>query len=95
MIMMSFLIFMMGASIGSFLPVYSYRKKNGIPIDVNSRSICDHCQTPLTVLSLIPVFGYLFIGGKSQCCKKPIPARYPLLESGLGLTAMALFHIII
>lgn len=79
------LIFFMGASIGSFLPVVFYRRKRRIPLTMTSRSVCDYCGKPLDVLALIPVIGYLLIGGKSRCCGKRLPVKYPVFEFLMGM----------
>lgn len=44
------------------------------------RSMCPHCRHILGVFDLIPVFSWIFLGGKCRYCKKPISARYPLIE---------------
>lgn len=44
-------------------------------------SHCPHCQTPIKPWHNIPVLGYLFLGGKSACCKRPIAWRYPAIEA--------------
>ena len=45
------------------------------------RSHCPHCKKPIASLSNIPIFSYLFLGGRSACCLKPISIRYPLTEA--------------
>jgi len=45
------------------------------------RSHCPHCKKSIAALSNIPLFSYLFLGGKSACCQKPISLRYPLVEA--------------
>lgn len=45
------------------------------------RSHCPHCKKPIAALSNIPIFSYLFLGGRSACCLKPISIRYPLTEA--------------
>lgn len=48
-------------------------------------SHCLHCQTPIQPYDNIPLFSYLFLGGKCRACKKTISKQYPLIE---GLTAL-------
>lgn len=48
------------------------------------RSHCPHCKKPLAALSNIPIFSYLYQGGKSACCRQPISFRYPFVEA-LGM----------
>lgn len=85
--------FIYGIIIGSFLNVCVYR----LPIGLNlayPRSHCPKCQHTLTGLDLVPLFSYLFIGGKCRYCGEPISIRYFLVEllSGLGFLAIGLTH---
>ncbi|MBC1320513.1 prepilin peptidase [Listeria welshimeri] len=43
-------------------------------------SECNYCKKTLTFLQIIPVFSFLFLKGKSKCCKVSIPFTYFLLE---------------
>jgi leader peptidase (prepilin peptidase)/N-methyltransferase len=44
------------------------------------RSFCPHCGAKLNWYRNIPLFGWLSLGGKSECCKQAIPIRYPIIE---------------
>jgi len=44
------------------------------------RSQCCHCKTQLSWYDNIPLLSYLFLKGRSRCCKKAISWRYPLVE---------------
>lgn len=48
------------------------------------RSKCPSCDHQLGALDLVPLFSYLFSGGKCRYCKKKIGVFYPLLELGMG-----------
>jgi leader peptidase (prepilin peptidase)/N-methyltransferase len=77
--------FLLGLLVGSFLNVCIYR----IPKDesiVFPSSHCTSCQHKLQAKDLIPLFSYLFLGGKCRYCGEKIPWRYPLVEliNGLG-----------
>lgn len=89
------LIFLMGASIGSFLPVVFYRKKHHIPLTFTSRSACDYCGKQLDFVALIPVFSYFLLKGKSRCCQRPLPIRYPIFEFLSGMIFVILFFLIL
>ncbi len=80
-----FWIFIIGASIGSFLNVLADRLPKGESI-VAGRSHCDHCRKRLAALDLIPVFSYIILLGKCRYCRKSISLKYPLAEiiTGLG-----------
>ncbi len=44
------------------------------------RSRCPSCNHQITALQNIPLFSYLFLGGKCGNCKAPISRRYPAVE---------------
>lgn len=80
---MLLIYFIFGACLASFLTCCADRLRRGESLW--TRSHCDHCQHPLSPLWLIPIFGYLFQGGRCHTCKASIPWRYPILETALGL----------
>ncbi|HBM3562487.1 TPA: prepilin peptidase, partial [Listeria innocua] len=43
-------------------------------------SECNYCQKTLSFSQMIPIYSFLFLKGKSKCCKTPIPTNYFLLE---------------
>lgn len=43
-------------------------------------SHCPQCQRRLRPWENIPVLSYLLQGGRCRGCRRPIPARYPLIE---------------
>ena len=53
-----------------------------------ARSFCPHCQAQLSWYHNIPVFSWLFLGGKCAFCRKPIGIRYPLVELSSALAAI-------
>ena len=64
-----FLVFMLGASVFSFLNVVAYR----LPLKmsfVHGRSFCPHCKKTLSAFELVPVFSYVFLGGKCRACER-------------------------
>lgn len=86
-ILFYFLIFMMGACIGSFYNVITMR----VPIHesfVKGRSHCPKCQHELKAWDLVPFFSWIFLRGKCRYCKEKISFRYPLMELVGGLTAI-------
>ena len=85
-----FLVFIFGTMIGSFLNVVIYR----IPKDesiVFPASKCQSCQIPLKWYHNIPIFSWLFLGGKCGFCFEPIAKQYPIVELITGLIFLALF----
>lgn len=79
------------ACIGSFLNVVIYRVPLGISINDPARSFCPECDEPIPWYLNIPVFSWLFLRGKSACCRTPISFRYWLVEllTALIFAAMA------
>lgn len=76
----SSLLIILGLLVGSFLNVCIYR----IPLKesiVKGSSHCFGCSQKIKPYDLIPVFSYIFLGGKCRNCKSKISIRYPLIES--------------
>lgn len=73
------MVFLFGITVGSFLNVCIYRIPLGQSI-AKENSHCMTCGTPIKRYDLIPLFSWLFLGGKCRACKAKIPARYPLVE---------------
>jgi len=72
-------VFVLGLLIGSFLNVCIYRLPRHESIVVGS-SHCTKCGVPIKWYDLIPVFSYLFLGGKCRNCKDKISVQYPIIE---------------
>lgn len=73
------IIFIIGALFGSFFTLAVYR----IPRLENittKHSYCPNCSNKLKFFDLIPILSYVFLRGKCRYCKKPIRARYFILE---------------
>jgi len=72
-------IILVGLVFGSFLNVLISR----IPKEENvafPASHCPKCQTPLKIYHNIPLFSWLFLGGKCAFCKEKISIQYPIVE---------------
>jgi len=73
------LVTLFGLLFGSFLNVLILR----IPIDesvVFPSSHCPKCNNDLKWWHNIPLFSWLFLGGKCAFCKEKISFQYPLIE---------------
>ncbi len=81
---MSIILFVLGAMVGSFLNVVIYRLPKGESI-VFPSSHCPHCQSPIRFYDNIPILGYLLLRGRCRDCKMPISIQYPLVELVTGL----------
>ena len=87
------IIFIMGTVFGSFLTLATYR----IPLNkdiTHERSFCPNCNHRLGFWDLIPLFSYVFLGGKCRYCKKKISPRYFIIELSCGLSFLLLAFIL-
>jgi prepilin signal peptidase PulO-like enzyme (type II secretory pathway) len=74
------LMFCFGLLFGSFLNVVGYRVPRGESIAFPP-SHCPKCNRQLKAIELIPVFSWIFLGGRCRTCKSEISVRYPLIET--------------
>jgi len=81
------LAFVLGAVMGSFLNCAAWRIAHGKSF-VKGRSRCPDCGHELGVLDLVPIFSWIFLGGKCRYCKEKISVRYPLTELGFALLTL-------
>lgn len=77
--MILFFFFFFGLSVGSFLNCVVYRLEEGKSF-LKGRSFCPVCKHNLAWPDLIPVFSFIFLGGKCRYCQKKISWQYPLVE---------------
>lgn len=83
-------IFLYGIVIGSFLNVCILR----IPLKesiAKERSHCMNCGYKLAWYDLIPLFSYIFLGGKCRKCRQHISLQYPLVEALNGVLYVLVF----
>jgi leader peptidase (prepilin peptidase)/N-methyltransferase len=81
-----------GACIGSFLTLVTYRLPRDEKIGM-TRSRCPACGTTLGVRDLFPILSWIGTGGKCRHCKTRVSARYPLTELACAVGAMlATYH---
>jgi len=80
-----------GACVGSFYNVIVYRMPRGISL-INPPSHCPLCKKRIPIRYNLPIVGWLWLRGKSACCKQPISVIYPIGEGLCGLLgALALY----
>lgn len=89
-LLVSVIVFVLGASIGSFINVVVYRLPARLSV-LKPRSRCPHCLHQLGLRDNIPVFGWLWLWGCCRYCKRPISIRYPLVEAATGLLFLLVF----
>lgn len=85
------LIFLLGASVGSFLSVVTYRIENNKKGIILGKSYCPSCKKKLLARDMIPVISYLVLRGKCRHCHKKISPFYLFLEIVSGMTFVALY----
>ncbi|RJQ13827.1 prepilin peptidase [Candidatus Parcubacteria bacterium] len=77
--MVSILAFLLGLIVGSFLNVLILRTWRQEEV-VSKPSYCYHCNHPLGVLDLVPLFSFLINKGTCRYCHQKISWQYPLVE---------------
>lgn len=81
----SFVIFLFGLAVGSFLNCVIYRLETGKNF-LKGRSHCPDCQHKLGFRDLIPVLSFIILKGKCRYCQKNISWQYPAVELATAIT---------
>ncbi|MFO0879216.1 MAG: prepilin peptidase [Gemmataceae bacterium] len=84
-------IFLLGASIGSFLNVVVGR----LPYEKSllwPASTCPRCWQPIAWYDNLPILSWLLLRGRCRRCGLAIAVRYLLVELGTGLAFVGLFY---
>ncbi|MBU1118576.1 prepilin peptidase [Patescibacteria group bacterium] len=71
--------FVLGAAIGSFLNVVTFRLKSGKKMGL-ARSECMSCKKKLSFIDLIPLVSFVFLRGKCRHCSSKISPQYLIVE---------------
>jgi leader peptidase (prepilin peptidase)/N-methyltransferase len=82
--------FLFGIVIGSFLNVCIARIPEGLSI-VAPSSRCPRCKKPIKAYDNVPVFAWLWLGGKCRACGYPISQMYPVVELLTGILFVACY----
>ena len=77
------LAFLFGTVFGSFLNCMAWRIAHNESV-LKGRSHCAVCGHTLGIADLIPVFSWLFLGGRCRYCKEKISPRYVAAELVCG-----------
>lgn len=80
---------LLGAILGSFANVVIYRlprMMHGEAFTLSwPPSFCPHCRQRIRKRYNVPLLGWLWLKGRSQCCRQPISWRYPGIEFIMAL----------
>ncbi len=85
-----FYAFALGAIVGSYLNVVALRYGTEMS-SFKGRSICFHCGRNLKWFEMIPIFSFIFLGGKCRTCKARLSPQYFLAEITTGIVFVGIF----
>lgn len=90
----TFIIFLLGLVLASFLNALIYRIDNGYkyPDIFIKGSHCEKCGKLLKTYELIPVLSYFIFRGRCPVCKYKIPLYYPISELMLGIGMASIYY---
>ncbi|MBI4375023.1 MAG: prepilin peptidase [Elusimicrobia bacterium] len=74
-----FVALWIGACLGSFVNVLVHRLPREQSV-VAPGSRCPRCGVSIRFYDNVPVFGWLWLGGRCRSCRAKISLRYPLIE---------------
>ena len=84
------LVTIFGTIVGSFLNVCIHR----LPLRKSviwPGSHCPHCDAAVKPYDNIPIFGYVWLGGRCRNCNAPISIQYPIIELITGAVFLGAF----
>jgi len=85
-------LFVLGASVGSFLNVVVYRLPRDLSL-ISPGSHCTSCKRPIRWYDNIPILAWFILGGRCRYCKVRFSFRYPLVELLTGLLFVGLYEL--
>lgn len=80
-----------GACVGSFITLISYRLPLNEKVGV-TRSRCPKCATQLSARDLTPILSWILVRGKCRHCHAHIGTRYIITETFCALGAAAIIY---
>ena len=88
-----FILFVVGASLGSFVNVVVFRYNTGLSF-LSGSSQCLSCGKKLEWYELLPIFSYIYLRGRCSVCKTKFSIIYFLIEvvSGIALVFLSLHY---
>lgn len=85
-------LFLLGATLGSFLNVVVYRLPTGQSL-MHPGSRCPRCQRPIRWYDNVPILGWFLLRGRCRDCRATISSRYPAVELTLALIFLLLAYV--
>ncbi|MDA7713055.1 prepilin peptidase [Candidatus Pelagibacter sp.] len=86
----SFLIFSLGACLGSFANVCIYRLPKNKQI-VSGRSFCPKCKKKINWYDNLPLISFIILNSKCRNCKRVISSRYFIVELITGISFLLIY----
>ncbi|MCY4444278.1 MAG: prepilin peptidase [Proteobacteria bacterium] len=86
----SVFFFALGAFLGSFYNVLIFRLPEKA-VFAKKRSHCRHCNKMIPFYLNVPILSWLFLRGKTACCKKPLSIQYPLVELATAILFVMIY----
>ena len=86
----SFLIFSLGACLGSFANVCIYRLPKNKQI-VSGRSFCPKCKKKIKWYDNLPLISFILLDRKCRNCNKVISTRYFIVELITGIAFLLIY----
>ena len=86
----SFLIFSLGACLGSFANVCIYRLPKNKQI-VSGRSFCPQCKKKINWYDNLPLISFIILNNKCRNCKRVISSRYFIVELITGISFLLIY----
>ena len=86
----SFLIFSLGACLGSFANVCIYRLPKNKQI-VSGRSFCPQCKKKINWYDNLPLISFIILNSKCRNCKRVISSRYFIVELITGISFLLIY----
>jgi leader peptidase (prepilin peptidase)/N-methyltransferase len=85
------LVFLLGASIGSFINAWSFRALVSHR-SLLSPSACNACSRRLAWYELFPLASFLVLRGKCRSCSVSLSLQYPLVELLTGIVFVLIWY---
>jgi leader peptidase (prepilin peptidase)/N-methyltransferase len=86
----SFLIFSLGACLGSFANVCIYRLPKNKQI-VSGRSFCPKCKKKINWYDNLTLISFIILNNKCRNCKRVISSRYFIVELITGISFLLIY----